>query len=846
MNAHAHAPRAVTPVAIPPARAQTIEVGIQGMTCASCVGRVERAVATVPGVAAVSVNLATERATVSHDGTADTAAIAAAIAGAGYSVAAETAEFAVEGMTCASCVGRIERAVGAVPGVVRASVNLSTERAEVAYLPGQVSTDRVIAAIREAGYVARLAQGGAVQGADAEQTARDARVRGLRFDLILSASLAIPVFAVEMGSHFLPPLHAWLNGTVGMTNLLLFSFIAITGVIFGPGQRFFRKGVPALIRRAPDMDSLVVLGTGAAYLYSVAATFLPGIFPAGTAQAYYESVGVVITLILLGRYLETLAKGRTSEAIRRLMTLQAKTARLMRGGLEVEVPIEAVTVGDIVVVRPGERIAVDGDVVEGSSYVDEAMISGEPVPVAKQPGDAVIGGTINTRGSFSFRATKIGADTMLSQIIRMVETAQGSKLPIQALLDRITMWFVPAVIAAAALTFGVWLVFGPDPALSFGLINLVAVLIIACPCAMGLATPTSIMVGTGKAAEMGVLFRRGEALQSLRDATVVALDKTGTLTRGKPELIDLVVRTGFEADAVLRLVAAVEARSEHPVATAIVEAARQKHLVIPASRDFEAIAGFGAEGEVEGHRVQVGADRYMAKLGLDVADFATAAARLGDLGRTPLYAAIDGTLAAVIAVADPVRDTTPAAIAALHRLGMKVAMISGDNRRTAEAIARELGIDEVVAEVLPAGKVEAIAALQAKGHKVAFVGDGINDAPALAQADVGLAIGSGTDIAIEAADVVLLGGDLKGVPNAIALSQATLRNIKQNLFWAFAYNTLLIPVAAGVLYPAFGVLLSPVLAAGAMGFSSVFVLGNALRLNWFTAPNLVAAHPVRK
>jgi Cu+-exporting ATPase len=585
------------------------------------------------------------------------------------------------------------------------------------------------------------------------------------------------------------------------------------------------------------MNSLVMLGTTAAYGYSVASTFAPGLLPEGTDYTYFEAGAVIVTLILLGRYFEARAKGRTSEAIRRLMTLQAKTARVVRDGQEVEVGIEAVRPGDIVAVRPGEKVPVDGEVVEGASYVDESMITGEPVPAQKSMGSGVVGGTINKTGAFRFRATKVGADTLLAQIVRTVEEAQGSKLPIQELVDRVTTWFVPAVIAAAALTFVAWLVFGPSPALTYALINAVAVLIIACPCAMGLATPTSIMVGTGKAAEMGVLFRRGEALQALKDAAVVALDKTGTLTKGRPELTDMQVAPGFAEADVLRLVASVETRSEHPVAEAIVAAARRRGLDLPAPASFEAEPGFGVRAEVEGRRVEVGADRLMRQLGLNISVFADVAARLADEGKTPLYAAVDGQLATVIAVADPIKESTPAAIAALHGLGLKVVMITGDNRRTAEAIARRLGIDDVIAEVLPTDKAEVVKRLQTGGSvKVAFVGDGINDAPALAQADVGLAIGTGTDIAIEAADVVLMSGDLRNVPNAIALSQATIRNIQQNLFWAFGYNVVLIPVAAGALYPVFGILMSPIFAGLAMAFSSVSVLTNALRLRRFVPP----------
>ena len=498
-----------------------------------------------------------------------------------------------------------------------------------------------------------------------------------------------------------------------------------------------------------------------------------------------------------------------------------------------DVQIDQVVAGDVVQVRPGERVPVDGEVVEGHSFVDESMITGEPVAVEKTVGSGVVGGTVNQTGAFVLRATAVGADTVLAQIVRLVEQAQGDKLPIQALVDKVTMWFVPAVMLAALATFLVWLWLGPEPALTFALVNAVAVLIIACPCAMGLATPTSIMVGTGRGAELGVLFRKGEGLQQLKDVRVAAVDKTGTVTEGRPLLTDLETAEGFERGYVLGRVAAVESRSEHPIARAIVEAAAGQGIALPAPDGFESVTGMGVRANVDGARVEVGADRYMRELGLDVNVFATTAVRLGGEGKSPMYAAIDGRLAAILAVADPIKPGSRAAIDALHDLGLKVAMITGDNARTAHAIAAQLGIDEVVAEVLPAGKVEAVKRLQASHGKLAFVGDGINDAPALAQADVGLAIGTGTDVAMESADVVLMSGNLQGVPTAIALSRATIGNIRQNLFWAFAYNTALIPVAAGVLYPAFGVLLSPVFAAGAMAMSGVFVLGNALRLRRF-------------
>ncbi|KKX29430.1 heavy metal translocating P-type ATPase [Rhizobium sp. LC145] len=815
----------ITPVSSLPA---ATDFGIEGMTCASCVVRVEKAIAAVPGVMSANVNLATERATVQFSGTPDTQAVLKAIERAGYEPKLVTQEFGVEGMTCASCVARVEKALKAVPGVVEATVNLATERATVRATAGAADMMALEAAVQKAGYEVRRLQNSMIS--DETQDRRTSEIATLKGLLIFSAVLTVPLFLLEMGSHFIPGVHELIMNTIGMQNNLYLQFILATIVLFGPGLRFFRKGVPNLLRWTPDMNSLVVLGTSAAWLYSVVATFARNLLPSGTANVYYEAAAVIVTLILLGRFLEARAKGQTSQAIKRLIGLQAKTAFALRDGQFVEVEIADVVVGDVLRIRPGEKIPVDGAVVEGNSFVDESMITGEPVPVEKTVGAEVVGATINKTGSFTFKATKVGGDTLLAQIIKMVEAAQGSKLPIQALVDKVTGWFVPAVILAAALTFAAWYVLGPSPALSFALVNAVAVLIIACPCAMGLATPTSIMVGTGRAAELGILFRKGEALQSLREADVVALDKTGTLTKGRPELTDLVVRDGYTVAEVLRLVASVEALSEHPIAEAIVAAAKHEAIGLQPVTDFQATPGFGIEGIVDGRKVLVGADRALKKAGIDVSEVAAKAAALGDEGKSPLYAAVDGKLAAIIAVSDPVKETTPAAIKALHALGLKVAMVTGDNKRTADSIARQLGIDEVVAEVLPEGKVDAVKRLRTGGRKVAFIGDGINDAPALTEADVGLAVGTGTDIAIESADIVLMSGDLNGVPKAIALSKATIRNIKQNLFWAFAYNVSLIPVAAGVLYPVNGTLLSPIFAAAAMAMSSMFVLGNALRL----------------
>ncbi|MBS63114.1 heavy metal translocating P-type ATPase [Salinisphaera dokdonensis CL-ES53] len=818
-------------VSAAPASSGTLSISIAGMSCASCVGRVEKALRGVDYVEAANVNLATERAELTFSSAPDTTAIQNAVEGAGYTVVDETTELTIEGMSCASCVARIEKALAAVPGVLAVHVNLATEKAQVRHVAGLVDADRLTGAVADAGYAARAVADSA--SGDQQARARTEEISALKRSILLAGAATLPIFVLEMGGHVFVGLHEWLMATLGQQSKFYLFFVLASLVQFGPGLRFYKKGWPALVRGGPDMNSLVMLGTSAAYGYSLVATFLPSVLPQGTVNVYYEASAMIVTLILIGRYMEALSKGRTSEAIKRLMTLQAKTARVIRDGEPVEVALEDVQVDDIVQVRPGERVPVDGELTEGTSYVDESMITGEPVPVQKHSGAEVVGGTINKTGSFSFRATKVGGDTMLAQIIKMVEAAQGAKLPIQALVDRVTGVFVPTVLAAAALTFAVWLAFGPTPALTFALVNAVAVLIIACPCAMGLATPTSIMVGTGRAAEMGVLFRKGEALQSLRDIDTIALDKTGTLTKGRPELTDLVAADGFARDDVLQTVAAVEAHSEHPVAGAIVDAARASGASRLKAVNFEAIPGYGVSAAVDGRTVGIGADRFMRQLGLDVTVFAESASRLADEGKTPLYAAIDGRLAAIIAVADPIKDSTPSAIEALHRLGLRVAMITGDNQRTAEAIARRLGIDEVIAEVLPYGKVKAVKRLREGGRRLAFVGDGINDAPALAEADVGLAIGTGTDVAIESADVVLMSGDLRNVPNAIGLSRATIRNIKENLFWAFAYNASLIPVAAGLLYPFYGLLLSPIFAAAAMALSSVFVLGNALRLRRF-------------
>ena len=807
--------------------ARDLRVSVQNMSCASCVGRVERALSDIPGVDGVQVNLATESVRARIDSDARIPEVIAALEQAGYPPRTQSVRLNVASISCASCVGRVDRALAAVPGVLEVDVNLASESATVTYVEGMAVPDDLLRAADEAGYPATAAQ-----AAQAEDTAarKDAEAGEMARRTVFAAVLALPVFLLEMGAHLVPGMHEMIGATIGHQASWTIQFLLTTLVLFGPGRHFYTRGFPALMKGAPDMNSLVAVGTSAAYLYSLVALFAPDLLPEAARAVYFEAAAVIVVLILLGRWMEARAKGRTGAAIQRLLGLQARTARVMVDGEPQDVAIEQIRAGDILAVRPGERIAVDGEVTEGSAHVDESMITGEPVPVAKAEGDPVTGGTVNGTGSFRFRATRVGADTTLAQIIRMVQEAQGAKLPIQGMVDRITLWFVPAVMAFAALTVLVWLLVGPSPALSYALVAGVSVLIIACPCAMGLATPTSIMVGTGRSAEMGVLFRKGDALQQLSRVDVVALDKTGTVTEGRPELTDLVLAEGFERAEVLALIAAVEAQSEHPIAEAIVRSAEAENVARHEVEEFESITGYGVRARVAGREVLVGADRLMSREGLDIAALADTERRLAEKGRTALFAAVDGKVAAVVGVADPVKPASAAAIEALHGLGLKVAMITGDKRETAEAIAREIGIDHVIAGVLPDGKVAALDELRQGGQQIAFVGDGINDAPALAHADVGIAIGTGTDVAIESADVVLMSGDLRGVVNALNVSARTMRNIRQNLFWAFGYNVALIPVAAGVLYPAFGLLLSPVLAAGAMALSSVFVLTNALRL----------------
>jgi P-type Cu+ transporter len=819
------------------AKAQLVRltIPVTGMSCASCVRRVERALSNHEGVEEADVNFASETASVAyHPEATKRDELIRIIREAGYGVDVRERTFGVTGMTCASCVGRVERALRQLPGVVGASVNLANQQAKVSYIAGEVEPQDLEKAVEGAGYgVVREDEGASVEGS------REREYGKLKSDFFLAAALTalILIGSVPMMLGFMPPVPvAWLN--LGL-------LVLATPVQFWAGRRFYRGAWGALKHGQANMNTLVVMGTSAAYLYSAMAALAPGLSAAGRADVYFDTSALIITLILLGRLLEARARSRTNEAIKKLAGLQAKTARVVRSGEEVEVPVEGVQIADVVVVRPGEKIPVDGRVLSGESAVDESMITGESIPVTKRAGDEVIGATMNTSGSFRFTATKVGEDTALQQIVRMVEEAQGSKAPIQRLADRISAVFVPAVIGVAAFTFLIWLLFGPDPAFTFALLNTVAVLIIACPCAMGLATPTSIMVGTGKGAEFGILIRGGEALEGAHKLDAVVLDKTGTLTRGVPELTDIHVGDGIGEVELLRLVASAERGSEHPLGEAIVRGAKERGLSFVEAEGFEAVSGGGVRASVEGREVLVGSRRYLSESGAYEDGLVARGEELAREGKTPVFVAVDGRPVGLLAVADAAREESREAVRRLHALGLEVAMLTGDNQRTAEAIARDLGVDRVVAEVRPKDKANEVKRLQAEGKRVGMVGDGINDAPALAQADVGIAIGTGTDVAMEAADLTLISGDVRGVARAIGLSKATVRNIKQNLFWAFAYNVALIPVAAGVLYPLFSEgtvpeilspvlgeygFLNPVLAAAAMALSSVTVLSNALRL----------------
>ena len=809
-----------------------LRVPVTGMTCAACIRRVERAIESVHGVFEASVNLATASAAVSFDaGTTGASEIAAAITAAGYGVDTERIDAEVEGIFCASCVQRIETRLKALPGVLSASVNPATAGITVEVIAGSVTLDDVADAAAQAGDY-RVAPLHPDDAGPAEPTGREAREEAsLRRDLIVAAALTLLVFVGSM-----PMLFPFVE-LVPVRARHIALFVLTTPVMFWAGARFFRGFWAATRHRTADMNTLVAVGTSAAYLYSTVVAFAPQLLAGGsdTLHVYFDTSAMIITLILLGRFLELRARGRASQAIRRLADLAPRTATVLRDGTEVEVPVEEVAPGDTVLVRPGDKVPVDGLILKGTSAVDESMITGESVPVDKGPGDEVVGATIVRTGSFEFRATRTGRETVLAHIIKMVEDAQGSKAPIQRLADRVASVFVPVVIGLAIVTFVVWMLLGPSPVFTGALLRLVAVLIIACPCAMGLATPTAIMVGTGRGAEMGVFIKGGETLETAHKLTTIVLDKTGTLTEGRMSCTDVVPVDGVDAEELVRTAASVERNSEHPVAKAVVARAAELDLELPDTSDFEALPGRGVSGIAGRELVLVGTEELLREYGVAdsggaLSSVASTADALAEKGRTPLLVASGGRVLGALAVADTLRPEAEEAVSRLREMDIEVIMLTGDREVIANAIGESVGVDRAIAEVLPGEKASEIEVLQKRGAFVGMVGDGINDAPALAQADVGIAIGTGTDVAIEASDITLMRADLTGVVAAIELSRHTIRTIRQNLFWAFFYNVIGIPVAAGVLYPAFGILLRPVFAAVAMAFSSVSVVTNSLRL----------------
>ncbi len=794
---------------------------VKGMTCASCVKAVERALSKIKGVTDVSVNFASEKASLTASDHIPVESLIQAVKAEGYDVATSRLEFAIRGMTCAACVAAVERALMRLYGVVSVNVNLASEKAVVEYIPTLTGFEDFKKAVKAEGYEAEAIT---EEFTDREKESREREYRNLLLRFRVSAVISVLILLGSFTS--IPLLSSWYT-----------LFLLATVVQFWAGIRFYRGAWVAARHLSTNMNTLIAMGTSAAYLYSVTATFFPGFFESGGLKAhiYFDTSSIIITLILLGRLLEARAKGRTSEAIRKLIGLQAKTARVERNGRETEVPIEDVAAGDTVIVRPGERIPVDGVVTDGYSSVDESMLTGESLPVEKAAGDTVFGGTINKFGSFKLKATRIGRETALAQIIRLVEEAQGSKAPIQRLADRIASIFVPVVIITATITFVIWYLLGPEPSFTRALMNFIAVLIIACPCALGLATPTAIMVGTGKGAEKGILIRNAEALETAHRIQTIVLDKTGTITKGEPELTDIISTDIISTDSsdkntVLQLSASAEKVSEHPLAEAIVRKARELGLDLREPEKFEAIPGGGIRARIGTDNIFIGNPSLLEKEGVDLTAVSDKVERLSSEGKTAVLVSVNNTVKGVFGIADSIKEGSVEAISELKKMGIEVVMLTGDNERTAARIAEMVGIDRFFAGVLPEGKVEAVKKLKDERKIVAMVGDGINDAPALAEAHVGIAIGTGTDIAMEASDITLIKGDLRSVVEAIKLSKLTLRTIKQNLFWAFFYNVVGIPIAAGILYPFGGPLLNPVFASAAMAFSSVSVVTNSLRL----------------
>lgn len=810
-------------------------LGITGMTCASCAKAVERSVRKVDGISTANINIATEKLTVEFDDTkTDIEKIKESVIKAGYGIQENKREIIlpISGMTCASCVKAVERAIGKLEGVNEVSVNLATEKAKVVYDSSKVRISQIKDVVVKAGYSALDIETG--EQADHERERREKEVKTLWKKFILSMIFTAPLLYIAMGPMIGLPVPDMISPHANPLNFGLIQLILVIPSIIA-GYRFYTVGFSRLIKREPNMDSLIAVGTSAAFIYGIYAIIQ--ILNGNNEYAhdlYFETAGVIISLILLGKYLESVTKGKTSEAIKTLMGLAPKTAIVIHDGKEMVIPIEEVETGDIILVKPGEKIPVDGEVIEGRTSIDESMLTGESIPVEKNPGDTVIGASINKNGTIKFKATKVGKDTALSQIIKLVEDAQGSKAPIAKMADIIASYFVPIVMAIAIIAGLAWFISGQS--VIFSLTIFISVLVIACPCALGLATPTAIMVGTGKGAEYGVLIKGGEALETAHKIKTIVFDKTGTITEGNPRVTDIITTGLVDRSELLQLSASAEKGSEHPLGEAIVNEAKDKNLELVNIDSFEAIPGHGIEVVIEGKNMLLGNKKLMDDRKIEIT-LQKESDKLAEEGKTPMYVAIDNRLAGIIAVADVMKPSSKRAIEALHSLGIEVAMITGDNKRTAVAIARQAGIDRVLAEVLPQDKANEIKKLQAEGKKVAMVGDGINDAPALAQADIGIAIGSGTDVAMESADIVLMRNDLMVVPTAIQLSKQTIRNIKQNLFWAFAYNSAGIPVAAGLLYLIGGPLLNPMIAAGAMAFSSVSVLTNALRLKRFKPYN---------